>query len=192
MTESIVSAIRGAMQARGYTFFSDGDWNLNLVGIRGLRRQAGAYDDQICCLYRVGGIWRTHVWAATTDPSPAYLQRPINPAGTAILCPGQYRGSHKIGLHKKRPALVQVAPVRVWRDDDRDTELDWDPSDPGKAGDYGINIHDATSSQPSAGCQVFANKYELQALLEICSTSAPRWGNRFTYTLLEGSGLAVR
>ncbi|MEI2737870.1 MAG: hypothetical protein V9F01_03695 [Chitinophagaceae bacterium] len=55
---------------------------------------------------------------ATTDPGNYWLKTFMNRNGTAILKPGQYKHSHRIGVHRgKYQALVQQNPVTVLRDD---------------------------------------------------------------------------
>jgi hypothetical protein len=49
----------------------------------------------------------------------------LNPKGAAILVPGQYCGSHAIGLHQgKYRALRQVKPLPVYRDSNKDMNYD--------------------------------------------------------------------
>lgn len=178
---------------RGHAWFERGDYNLNLVGYRTVASSPTSYSDRMYCAYRVGGEWRLHVWPITTSPGERYLRKPINPAGTAILVPGQYRGAYQLGMHRNdHMALVQRGPVRVWRDGDRDSELDWGEGD-GIEGYYGINIHrargGALSDSPaaaSAGCQVFASRGEHLALVDLARESVRRWGGKVTYTLLAG------
>lgn len=189
-----VDTLRAALEAKGYAFFTEGDYNLNLIGVRSTRCTAGLFDDALYCCYRVHGHWRVHRWAITTDPGRHYLEKPINPAGCAILVPGQYRGAYQVGRHRGAPALVQRGPVRVWRDGNRNDVLDWG-SDAGIEGYYGINIHRAkgtvasSSDTASAGCQVFAVAAEHQALMDLAGVAAGRWGNGFSYTLLEEGDL---
>jgi hypothetical protein len=180
------------LAALGFSFFTSGDYNLNLIGVRSDRAQSGYFDDQLFCLYKVRQVWRTHVWAITTDPGARYLTKPINAAGTAILAaPQQCRGAYVIGKHRGHPALVQHgAAVRVWRDGNRDEILDWG-SGAGVAGWYGINIHRARTEgltdspdYHSAGCQVFALRREHDAFMDLCRHSAAIYGDGFTYTII--------
>ncbi len=116
----------------------------------------------------------------------------MNVRGTAIMCPGQYRGSHVLGYHRSRyRALVQSRPVRYWRDDNRDEVLDMNPGTD-EAGVVGLNIHRASASRTSptvskfsAGCQVLADPNEFDLLISLCERAAELYGPRFTYTLIE-------
>ena len=115
----------------------------------------------------------------------------MNVKGTAILVPGQYRGSHKIGLHRgKYKALVQTGGrVCVYRDNNKDDILDMDPATE-QDGYFGINLHKAGSHSTevdkwSAGCQVWANADDFAAFMAIVEKSAETYGPQFTYTLID-------
>ena len=116
----------------------------------------------------------------------------MNVRGTAIMCPGQYRGSHVLGYHRGRyRALVQSRPVRYWRDGNKDEVLDMEPGTE-ESGGVGLNIHRSSASRTStkigkfsAGCQVLANPDEFDLLVSLCDRAAELYGPRFTYTLIE-------
>ena len=118
------------------------------------------------------------------------MKKPINVEGTAILPEDQYRGGWKGGLHKGAyPALVQAIPIRVYRDNDLDSELDMDKlSEPGW---FGINHHrmhedyEVEEIGPySAGCQVRLNNDEHVLFMYIYNMSKEIFGERITYTLV--------
>jgi len=197
MIQQLVHSFGAALARKGFAFFQAGDYNLNLIGVRADRRRAGYFDDLMFCLYRVNDIWRAHMWSITTDPAERLLEKPINEAGAAILAsPQQCRGAYIIGKHKGRPALVQHgAPVKVWRDNNRDKQLDWG-QDEGIEGWYGINLHDTTSADvadlnksASAGCQVFAVRNEQRSMMDLAYRSADKYGPKFTYTILDEGDL---
>jgi hypothetical protein len=99
---------------------------------------------------RDGGGWHLRSWPCATRPGRPYLEKPMNPEGTAILEPGRHKLSHRRGLHKGRPALVQMGPVTVRRDADRDAVVE--PSAQTYTGLYGVNIHDVEHPNGLAGC----------------------------------------
>jgi hypothetical protein len=117
----------------------------------------------------------------------------MNPQGTAILKPGQYVGSHGLGMHRgKYLALVQIRPVTVIRDFNRDGKTDYTGGRE-ETGIFGINIHRAMSAgttktidKYSAGCQVFANADDFSVFLQLAERHKNLYGNSFTYTLLSG------
>jgi hypothetical protein len=97
-------------------------------------------------------------WAATSEPGKPYTDRPMNPKGAARIQFGQYR-AWSVGMHGNsfpHESLLQVAPVTVCRDFNRDGFRTGDKLDTGL---FGINQH-STNGNPdlvgkwSAGCLV--------------------------------------
>jgi hypothetical protein len=84
---------------------------------------------------------------------------------------------------------VQSGPVRVWRDNNHDSIVDYGGVE--HTGQFGINIHRAGEDSKlvegwSAGCQVFKRNADFESLLAICRKQAsrgPGWG-RFSYSLI--------
>ena len=192
--------ILARMEGLGYAVFTEGDYNLNIVGIRKRGGVVDLWNDQIHCLFKVNGEWRDLWWEATTSPGKHYLvskSKQLNPAGTAILVPGQYRGAYRIARHGKSryEALCQRGPVRVARDNDQDGAWDYDA--PQESGLYGINLH-ASSSSPytrdqvrdsvgvwSGGCQVWRSTAAFRSFMKLCRLQRKERGwESFTYTLL--------
>ena len=184
-------AILARVREAGHRIFTNGAWNLNLVGVRTASRTANTFDDFIHAVFKdSSGGWVDLAFRATTDPGLYWRNEPPRVEGVAVLCAGQYPGAYTLGLHQGRyEALVQRAPVTVYRDDNRDDRLDLDP-DTRESGHFGINVHRAGGDSSivnrwSAGCQVIANAREFDVLLSVCRRSAEIWGDRFTYTLIE-------
>ncbi|WKD48339.1 hypothetical protein [Microbulbifer spongiae] len=195
MKQPNYAQLQTAIDRKGYRFFQQGDFNLNLIGIRSADTRANRFNDHLAVAWRFGGAPHCLVFAATTDPGSYWRQHPVQVNGTAILVPGQYAGLWQLGLHRGQyRALVQRAPARVYRDNNRDRVLDFDGSIEG--GLFGINCHRASASHTSqqvdrwsAGCQVLANPLDFALLMALCERAAPHWGSQFTYTLLEASDL---
>ena len=181
-----------AVQSKGHKVFTDGDYNLNITGIRSPERVANAFDDRLCVTYKLNDMWVTETFEITTDPGSPYLLKPLaNTSGTAILVSGQYRGAYSIGKHRGQYlALVQSGKVKVYRDNDRDNILDMDPETI-QDGYFGINIHKRsgesdTVNGASAGCQVFRYEHEFNRMMYLAQKQVSERGWRtFTYTLLE-------
>lgn len=176
----------------GHLVFTEGDYNLNLIGVRKDYVARDIFDDTIILLFKEGGLWKVLPALATTDPGFKYLEAPMNPQGTAIIAEGQYRGVWKRGMHKgKVPALVQVGSFLVHRDNNMDRILDKTPkviAGPGS----GLNMHPAKEKGTStivggwsAGCQVFANWFDHDRMLTYYDLSVPRYGEKITYTLIK-------
>lgn len=180
------------IEAMGYVAFDNGDYDINLIGVRSRERVAGAFDDVIHLVYKKSGIWQHHIMQATTDPGVYWLENGRS-IGTAILVAGQYRGAWQLGLHRgKYVALTQCKPVQVYRDDNKDEILDMNHENI-HTGIYGINIHRAhslhelqTVGKYSAGCQVIQSPIDYNILIQACEQQARQRGwSTFTYTLIE-------
>jgi hypothetical protein len=194
-----ISQVEKAVKSKGYKWFENGDYNLNIVGIRNSSTNneiTNKFDDLLTVSYKIDEIWYFHQWEATTDPGKHWTENLLNKDGVAILVPGQYSGSHKIDLHQgKYSALKQQKPLKVYRDNNKDGKYDMLEENI-KEGIYGINIHRAsatgTSTQIdkwSAGCQVIANNQNFDKLMELANKSKDKWGNSFTYTLIESKDI---
>lgn len=192
------SQVEKAVKSKGYKWFENGDYNLNIVGIRNSSTNneiTNKFDDLLTVSYKIDGIWYFHQWEATTDPGLHWAENLLNKDGVAILVPGQYRGSHAIGRHRNYTALRQQKPLKVYRDKDKDKEYDLIEENI-QEGIYYINIHRAnawgTSTQIdkwSAGCQVIANNNNFDRLMDLANKAKDKWGNSFTYTLIESKDI---
>lgn len=191
--------IKSTMIAKGYKWFETGDFNLNLIGVRNSDTGdtvTNKFDDTFFIAYRDAGKWKVLNYACTTDPGAHWQQHPENPGGTASLVPDQYRSSWRIDLHQGLyKALKQFKPVRVYRDKDKDLSYDRLPEDITK-GIYGINIHRANQMMVSqvvdrwsAGCQVIQDAKDFGNLMYLAHVAAAKYGNSFTYTLLESKDI---
>lgn len=183
---TITAAILEAtLKKLGYKWFTEGDYNLNIVGIRNSltgNKVTNAFDDYIVVAYKLNGVWGVKMWPCTVD----------NGGGSARVVPGQYTGSHAIGLHQgKYEALRQVGPLTVERDYTKDGI--YNPLKK-ETGVFGINIHKAGVDSVqvnnwSEGCQVFKRSADFAAFMIIAKKAAALHGNRFTYTLIESKDL---
>jgi hypothetical protein len=189
--------IKKAVLSKGYKWFTKGEYNLNIVGIRNSSNNnvTNNFDDYITVSFQTKKYgWHFRCYKATTDPGQHWMANLLNPKGTAILVPGQYRGSHSIGYHQgKYKALRQVKPLPVYRDSNKDMIYDWKPETI-QTGLFGINIHRASKwgvskliDRWSAGCQVIASNKDFDEFMFIVGKSSKIWGNSFTYTLIESS-----
>lgn len=181
-------------ESKGYTWFDKGAYNLNIIGVRKRlynNKVTNLYDDMLIVDYNTEVGHKRQLFNITTKPGLYYMQKLGNPKGTAILVPNQYRGCWQIGLHQgKYKALVQRKPVAVYRDGNKDDVFDLEPVSI-QNGLFGINIHRSnetwtrnTIDQYSAGCQVFNNPIDFNAFLRLCEKQKARYGNSFTYTLI--------
>jgi hypothetical protein len=188
------------MKKMNYTW-TERPYELNIVGIRSDSTTPNKFDDSIHVFCKTAdGEWDHRIHNATTDPGTFWLNNPMSPQGTAILREGQYKNTYSLGMHRgKYLALVQTgSKVTVVRDYDRDTQLDYD-NHKTETGFFGINIHRALVSgvtksvdKHSAGCQVFENATEFAAFIARCTEHRKRYGNRFSYTLIDLRNTARR
>ncbi len=187
-----VHTIINVMQGKGYRVFENRKGHdLNLVGIRTSSVDANTFNDWVTAFYIFNDDWNFFAFPATTDPGTFYRKEPLNVKGTAVMKPGQYRGAYKIGKHKQYKALEQKKPMTVYRDANRDGRLDTAGMEE-DTGNYKTNIHRSNAHRPSvvvgkwsAGCQVLQDPDHFAFLLMLCERSKSKFGNSFTYSLLE-------
>jgi len=188
----MLQRIKQLIEERDYTLFKR-PYELNIVGLRSKSVKANAFDDEIHVFYTLpNGKWNYHIYPATTDPGTYWLNNPAYAQGTAILEQGQYKSAYAIGKHRGQyEALVQVKPVRIIRDYDRDAILDFNNGTKFE-GLFGINIHRASAKgntlsidRYSAGCQVFQDADDYKEFMTLCKQHASKYGNTFSYTLID-------
>ena len=193
--ELIVEQYRQLFSEKEYSFFdADLSFNVNIVGVRNSRGRVNKFDDLLITLYRDSyKRWIVDSYQITTDPGLYWLQHPMNVKGTAIMCPGQYGGAYQLGKHAgKYEALCQRGgPINVWRDSNCDNRHDMSSASIDR-GYFGVNIHKAGRKSTrvdkwSAGCQVFKNDGDYKEFMKTINTAKKKFGNRFTYTLLDGT-----
>ena len=191
-----VDFIRYAFENMGYKFFEKGQYNLNIFGVRANERKSNYFDDVLAQVFKDDkDKWVIDLFRATTDPGKATLKDPSlygTKMGTAIYVPGQYRGVYKIGMHRnKYKALRLDGNIKVYRDNNRDDILDFDPSTIEEGNPY-CNIHHAGEDSQvvetwSAGCQVIKSMKEWNRFMANVYKCADTWSGRdkerFTYTL---------
>lgn len=111
------------------------------------------------------GMASPQIWEGTTEPGLFWTLHPMNPKGAARIAFDQFKswvvGKHHAGQPTAHEALVQVEPVLVYRDLNRDFKRTGDQTDRGL---FGINQHwgyDAPKDdlgRTSAGCLVGRSK----------------------------------
>lgn len=188
----LIGLIKGACAQASY-WFPDGSapYDLFLFGVRDTANP-DAWNDALGCVYRTtrGGELQLQLWPGTTDPGAPTLLQPQNPAGAAVIAPGQHRAVWKLGTHRGRPAFVQNRVIPVLRDADRDRVID--PSDRAVEGFYGINGHDAyrdglpVVGEASAGCVVWHSQADHVSALQLAQQQERSIGvTTFSLTLFD-------
>ena len=200
---STLPLVLDIVQGHGFAIFTRGDLNLNLVAMRSRRplrpvpELEDTFNDRFFCIYKVNDQWISRSWSCTTDPGLHFLRNPISEEkGTGCLyAPQQVRNAYEIGLHRgKYTALVQKkknAPVKVYRDRDRSSLFDFDPSTVESG--WGFNIHRSSTQKAgasrvsgfSAGCIVFQRPEDFSTFVSISHESAAKFGNSFSLSVID-------
>ena len=190
------------MNRKEYAVFSSGPYDLNLVGVRTANLASGLFNDWGYCFHqedRQIRAWGGVMSIITTDPGQAAREKPMNRNGTALMCPGQYRGAYILGKHRNYTALRQDRPIRFWRAqaefwDDMD-----DLDDPVHLGlpvineVIGAHHHRALDNvrlrsigRFSYACQVWAEIWAYRMMIGLAQEAErQRQFTRTTYTLLD-------
>jgi|SRR5690606_4401795 len=199
------TTIREQYEKKGYKFYTK-PYDLNIGGYRSIESESNSFDDLIFVAFTNGdGEGCLVTFPATTDPGKYWLQNPMNKNGTLIVCPGQFPGCYKIGLHGKSGpnpyrALEQIGKMLYVRDNDKNSKLDFSLyRDPIKKAAFSFvdncksNLHRASKWQAvrfverySAGCQVIQKPGDFETLLALCDKQVKAgFGDIFTYTLFD-------
>ena len=191
---------------KDYAVFEDNskDFNLNIWFIRSEDPTPDTFNDKCVVFWKnLKGSWEQKQFTVTTDPG-LYWMTKRDYHSVAILAEGQYRGTHKIDIHRAgtksaHKALCQrLGVVKVYRDGNKDKIHDFDV--PTQTGTFGINCHQPSiySEQngivhsSSAGCLVFSkrkdfdnptNSFDKNTFMGLMELSAKEWVNRFSITL---------
>ena len=176
--------IQKLLKEKGYHLNKRIDYP-NFIGIR-YETKINTFDDELYVIVYSDYITSSmNMYPITTEPGLYALRHPINANGTGILVPGFYEDLWGFGLHKgKYEAFVQINKVRVYRDNDKDSEYDLDPATI-EEGIIGANMHmagvdSATVDNWSYACQVFKKKADFKIVLKQSKDSG---FNKFNYIL---------
>ncbi|MCF2151668.1 peptidoglycan-binding protein [Desmonostoc muscorum LEGE 12446] len=162
----VASKIIKYMQAKNYEVFTNPK-EYNIVYLEGVNEDwtlnsdtPNQFNDRRIVIEVVDGIPKiVNHWQATTEPGSRYTYNPMNPGGAARIKFGQYK-SWSVGIHgnsEPHEALIQVAPITVYRDFNKDFQRTGDKVDTGL---FLVNQHygyDAPANDiknASAGCLV--------------------------------------
>jgi hypothetical protein len=191
MFNNLVTKIFSVMRSKNYVVFTR-PYELNLIFVR-TSQVENAFDDFLLCIYKTDrGEWVVDLYECTTDPGWYYRQNPINPKGTGYVKPGQYINSHTMGLHKGKEAFVQCGNITVYRDNDKDLQLEPTTQETGSG--YGQDIHCAVDTEDyvtmnvdkwSAMCFVIADRSKHKFLMSVGRRHVKKYGKLSTTLLTE-------
>jgi hypothetical protein len=191
-----------AMQAKGYWIARHPDC-VNIVYIEGIdpdgtpnANRPNEFND-LRIVIRIGADGVPKIigkWEATTEPSRRWTEDPMNPAGAARIKFGQYK-AWALGTHHTHEALVQVAPITVYRDANKDYRRDGDREDTGLFGvnqHWGYDLARNDLGNSSAGCLVGRSTAGHREFMSIVKADARFRANpayRFVTTIMPASAL---
>lgn len=196
--------------ANNYRVNTTNGLHLNIGAIRTKSKSSEKYDDYMFVFrkcpkpfnhsvnkpdwkrfYKNG--YSVDIFTCTTNPGTPNMLKPVNPKGAGIIVAGQYKDVYIKGLHKGKEALVQFGTFKVYRDNNKDSILDYDKTTIENAKNTGFNIHHASEWKISdfiglysAGCQVHKNvNHFKKVFMYLINTSVSAGFNFFDYTLIE-------
>ncbi|WP_293864469.1 peptidoglycan-binding domain-containing protein [uncultured Alsobacter sp.] len=193
-----------AMQQKAYFINRHPDC-LNIVYLEGVNPDGTLNDDapdvfnDVRIVFGVDAQGKPRIdgiWDGTTEPGRVWTENPMNPKGAARIAFNQYKawvvGTHHAGTGSAHEALVQVEPVSVYRDLNRDYKRTGDVLDTGL---FGINQHwgydqpSGSLGRTSAGCLVGrtrAGHREFMRLIKRDPRYAANGGYRFMTAIMAG------
>ncbi|WP_445635798.1 Peptidoglycan-binding protein [Nostoc sp. DSM 114161] len=162
----IASKIIKYMQAKNYQI-STNPKEYNIVYLEGVNEDwtlnkdtPNQFNDRRIVIEVVDGVPKiVNHWQATTEPGSHYTYNPMNPGGAARIKFGQYK-AWSVGIHgnsEPHEALIQVAPITVHRDFNKDFQRTGDKLDTGLFlvnQHYGYDAPVNDIKNASAGCLV--------------------------------------
>ena len=83
--------IETAVKSKGYAWFENGDYNLNIVGIRNSAtgtEVTNKFDDKITLSFKCDGQWEFYIYDCTTDPGRYWVENIMRKEGVAVLKEG--------------------------------------------------------------------------------------------------------
>jgi len=176
----------------GYVVFEDGDYDLNIIGVRNLDNASNVFDDKLHVCYKVCGQWQHDIFTVTTDPGRYWLTKADYKDCAIYAHPQQARGAYKLGLHRNLyPSLVQARGVKFWRDGNKDEKADYKSIEEAQTAIIGLHIHrssiydSVTVDKYSAGCIVFSKMDEWNSFMDLVNKQKQIAGfHTFTFTLI--------
>lgn len=203
--QSLAGRIIAYMQAKKYQV-SSGPRRYNIVYLEGADASGSCNADLPNCfndrrlLIQIldGKSAIIGNWEATTEPGTHYTQQPMNPGGAARIAFGQY-AAWSVGMHGARDrhqGLIQVAPIRVHRDFNRDFKRTGDQICSGLFGvnqHWGYDLPVNNIAAASAGCLVGRTRVGHQDFMALIKQDERYQANRsyiFPTTIIAADDLA--
>ena len=140
LANDLASKIVKYMLAKNYVVFTEPK-EYNIVYVEGMNEDGSLnnnapnqFNDRRMVIEVINKVPKiVNHWQATTEPGSYYTFQPLNPQGVARIAFGQYK-AWSVGIHgtaEPQEALIQVAPVTVYRDFNQDFKRTGDKLDTG-------------------------------------------------------------
>ena len=185
--------IKNTMIKKGYSFYEDGDYNLNLIAIRKDNLITNHFTDEFYILYKLNGKECLLYVPCTTKAGS--FKSALNGA-VSVIIPNQYKKAYTwIGKGKgwgnypfNEYFFALTGVISTWIDGNKDLVID-------KVGainissNVGVDIHRALEhtinvDNWSKGCVVITEEC-FRLLIPVIEEACKRYSNIFTFTLLE-------
>lgn len=164
---------------------------VNVVYVEGMDADGTVNDDApnvfndlrlVLRVNRAGNPQIVASWDATSEPGRYYASvEKVDPRGAARIAFGQYKawsvGTHRAGTPTAHEALVQTAPISVFRDMNEDFERQGDLEVEGLFGinqHWGYDLPKSDIGRASAGCLVGRTKTGHREFMALCKAD-PRY-----------------
>jgi len=182
ISSNFLASLQRYMTFKGYTVFNG---RLNIAVLEGCNPDGTVNNNEPDRFNDMMLVWDSlndtprllYSGVCTSEPGRYYTMNPMNPAGAARIAFGQFT-AWQFGFHqwrKDHPALVQVRPIPVHRDANKDFKRTGDNV---QVGLFGINIHDGRDTpvggsigRHSAGCIVTPSVAQFTRFLDVLRNS---------------------
>ena len=178
------------VESLGFVVFKDNNHDINLIAARNLNGRPNKFDDVLHVIFKEDHLFHHYEFVCTTDPGLYHLHSPSRVAGTAIVKHDQQvRSGFTFGQHKGQyDCLVPTKPIPVWRDHNKDNNLDHQ----GNYTSSAIQIHRASAwrrsslvNKWSAGCIVIADPESFSVFMNLMRLQVKAGlGDMFSLTVI--------
>jgi len=202
-----VKQIKEVYLKKGYKFFENGDFNLNLIAIRNKNVFTNQFDDDFLIVYKELGVWKIFQIEWTTVAGTLGKGGALNPlsgtetgtgvSGTAVILEGQYLKAFKWvendWIYPFVKYFKQIGNLKYVRDNNRDFKIDTNTRI--YIGNYKTHLH---AMSPKGVLSKFVNYYfsawsqgcmgapepSFKNIEPIVKKAIAIWGNSFSLTVL--------
>jgi hypothetical protein len=189
--------IKKLVTDKGYVFFDEKDYNLNIVFIRTSDVFTDLFTDTGYVVYKENDVEKVLIQPCSTKAGLYYVNNPITyqgVTGTAVVMDGQYRNVYQLvdsySEWLSYPYFRQVKEMNYWRDMSKDTTLD--EVQPQYNKNWGTHYHRGSNIGVtghhiynfSAGCLIQEEPY-FKNVIELARKGVKAWGNSFSITILD-------